>query len=106
VSGQTPRDLERREVVGPFRAQAERTYANLEAVAAAGGATLRDALQVTVYLRDGGDAAEADAVFAEVLPEPPPAGPQSVLRSRCQSRIDAVFGIRDGAEGDQELAGG
>jgi enamine deaminase RidA (YjgF/YER057c/UK114 family) len=44
VSGQTPRDLDRRVVAGPFRRQTEQVYANLRAVAEAGGSTMSDAL--------------------------------------------------------------
>jgi 2-iminobutanoate/2-iminopropanoate deaminase len=97
VSGQTPRDLQRNDVPGPFRAQAERTYANLRAVAEAGGAMMADALQVTVYLRDRADALEADAVFAEVFPEPRPARTTIGADIPVTIEIDAVFGIRPAA---------
>jgi 2-iminobutanoate/2-iminopropanoate deaminase len=95
VSGQTPRDLERREVDGPFRAQAQRTYANLRALAAAGGAEMSDALQVTVYLRDLADAAEADEIFAAAFPLPRPARTTVPADIPVAIEIDAVFGVRE-----------
>lgn len=98
VSGQTPRDLERRDVGGTFRAQAEQTYANLAAVAAAGGAAMADALKVTVYLQNSADAAEADAVFAEVFPAPRPARTTVTVTIPVSIEIDAVFGIRPARE--------
>ena len=94
VSGQTPRDLERRNIDGPFRRQAEQTYANLEAVAKAGGSTMTDALKVTVYLRDQANVSEANDVFAEIFPEPRPARTTIVCDLPVSIEIDAVFGVR------------
>lgn len=93
VSGQTPRDLERRPVGGSFREQAERTYANLQAVAEAGGATMASALRVTVYLRNFADAAVADEVFAAVFPEPRPARTTVACELPVSIEIDAIFGV-------------
>lgn len=93
ISGQTPRDLDRQLVEGSFREQAEQTYANLRAVADAGGASMATALKLTVYLRDFDDAAEADAVFAEVFPEPRPARTTIECVIPVSIEIDATFGV-------------
>jgi 2-iminobutanoate/2-iminopropanoate deaminase len=93
VSGQTPRDLDRQPVGGSFRAQAERTYANLRAVVEAGGATMASGLQLNVYLQDFADAAVADEVFAEVFPEPRPARTTVASEIPVSIEIDGVFGI-------------
>jgi 2-iminobutanoate/2-iminopropanoate deaminase len=94
VSGQTPRDLERRVVSGPFRVQAERVYENLRLLAAAAGARMEDALKVTVYLADFGDAAQADEVFAEAFPEPRPARTTVGAQIPVSIEVDAVFGLQ------------
>ncbi|HLH64456.1 MAG TPA: Rid family hydrolase [Solirubrobacteraceae bacterium] len=97
ISGQTPRDTQRNLVPGPFREQAKRTYENLRLLAEAAGARLEDALKVTVYLADFDDAAEADAVFAEVFPEPRPARTTVGAHIPVSIEVDAVFGLRAGA---------
>jgi 2-iminobutanoate/2-iminopropanoate deaminase len=81
VSGQTPRDLSRRIVPGPFVEQARQTLENVRSVVEAAGATLSDAVRVTVYLRDMTSFEEMDAVYAEYFPEPRPA------RTTIQSNI-------------------
>ena len=94
ISGQTPRDLDRGDVSGSFSAQADQVYANLRAVAEAAGASIADALRVTVYLRDLGDFGEADAAFARAFPEPRPARTTVGARLPVSIEIDAVFGLR------------
>ena len=93
VSGQTPRDLDRQPVVGTFRQQAEQTYANLRALIEAGGASMTTGLQLTVYLKDFGDAGVADEVFADVFTEPRPARTTVACDIPVSIEIDAVFGI-------------
>jgi reactive intermediate/imine deaminase len=95
ISGQTPRDLDRRVVDGPFGAQAEQVYANVRSLAAAGGATMADALRVTVYLRDLADTAEADAAFAAAFPEPRPARTTIGSTLPVSIEVDAVFGVTE-----------
>jgi 2-iminobutanoate/2-iminopropanoate deaminase len=94
ISGQTPRDLDRGDVGGSFSAQADQVYANLRAVAEAAGASIADALRVTVYLRDLGDFGEADAAFARAFPEPRPARTTVGAQLPVSIEIDAVFGLR------------
>jgi 2-iminobutanoate/2-iminopropanoate deaminase len=95
ISGQTPRDLERRVVDGPFRAQAEQVYGNVRSLAAAGGATMADALRVTVYLRDLADTAEAEDAFAAAFPEPRPARTTIGATIPVSIEVDAVFGVTE-----------
>jgi reactive intermediate/imine deaminase len=74
LSGQIPLDPATGELVtGPIEAQARRVFENLKAVAAAAGATLDDAVRVTIYLTDLGHFATVNAVMAEYFREPYPA---------------------------------
>ncbi len=94
TSGLTPRRLDGQLVDGPFAEQAAQVYANLSALAQAGGATLADALRVTVYLRDLGDAPEADAAFRAAFPEPRPARTTVHSAIPVAIEIDVILGIR------------
>ena len=74
LSGQIPLDPATGELVGgPIEAQARRVFQNLEAVAAAAGAALDDAVRVTIYLTDLGHFATVNTVMAEHFREPYPA---------------------------------
>src|SRR3954465_3370774 len=65
-SGQIPLDPASGELVGDSPGeQARRCLRNLEAVCAAAGASLADAVRVTVYLSDMATFAEVNAVYAE-----------------------------------------
>lgn len=65
-SGQTPLDPETNELVGGSVAdQARRCLANLEAVCAAAGTTLADAVRVGVFMTDLGRFAELNEAYAE-----------------------------------------
>jgi enamine deaminase RidA (YjgF/YER057c/UK114 family) len=68
VSGTASVD-ERGETVhkGDFRAQVLRTFENLTAVFAAGGATWKDVVRTTIYLRDMKDYEEFNAYRKEFL---------------------------------------
>jgi enamine deaminase RidA (YjgF/YER057c/UK114 family) len=96
VSGQTPRDRDRRIVSGSFRQQADQTFANLNALARAAGATPANALRLTVYLRDIDDFAEMDAAFAAAFPEPRPARTTVQSNLAVAIEVDGVFGIDSG----------
>jgi len=74
LSGQIPLDPASGELVtGAIEVQARRVFDNLAAVAAAAGATLDDAVRVTIYLTDLGDFAAVNAVMAAYFREPYPA---------------------------------
>jgi 2-iminobutanoate/2-iminopropanoate deaminase len=60
-------------VPGDVAAQTERVLLNLRAVLAKSGASLADVVRTTVYLRDMGDFAAMNAVYARFFPGAPPA---------------------------------
>lgn len=74
ISGQTPRTLDGKRLVGvPFEQQARLALDNLEAITRAVGLSLRDAVKVDVFLRDLKDRAAFDAIYANYIGETPPA---------------------------------
>ena len=69
-SGQIPLDADSGELVGATPAeQAVRCLDNLKAVCAAAGATLDDAVRLTVYMTDLGAFAEVNEAYAEFFAE-------------------------------------
>jgi 2-iminobutanoate/2-iminopropanoate deaminase len=54
-------------------AQAERALQNLAAVLDAAGCTWGDVVKTTIFLADVGDFAAVNAIYAKVMPDPPPA---------------------------------
>jgi 2-iminobutanoate/2-iminopropanoate deaminase len=93
VSGQTPVGLDREPIRGPFAEQARRTFANVEAVAAASGASNADAVHLTVYLRDLGDFAEMDAAFRERFVKPRPARTTVKSDLPVPIEVDGIFHV-------------
>lgn len=74
LSGQTPRDRDNvRHGHTPFPEQARMALANLEAAARAAGSSLRNAVKVTVFLRNPTDAKAFDMVYSQFVGSPPPA---------------------------------
>ena len=94
ISGQTPRRTSGERMSGPFDEQAAQTYANVRALAEAGGAAMDDALRVTVYLRDHADSAAADEAFVAAFAGPRPARTTIVCAIPVAIEVDAIFGIR------------
>ena len=73
LSGQGPYD-ERGVLVGEeIESQTRQTLQNLEVVAKASGASLREAVRVGVYLTDMANFTGMNAVFAEFFEQPYPA---------------------------------
>jgi 2-iminobutanoate/2-iminopropanoate deaminase len=73
-SGQIPLDAETGELIGATPAeQARRCLENLAAVCAAAGASLADAVRLTVYMTDLGAFAEVNEVYATFFASDPPA---------------------------------
>ncbi|HSC02629.1 MAG TPA: Rid family detoxifying hydrolase [Solirubrobacteraceae bacterium] len=73
-SGQIPLDPKTGELVGTTAAdQAGRCLENLAAVCAAAGATLGDAVKLTVYLTDMGSFAGVNEVYESFFESDPPA---------------------------------
>lgn len=99
VSGQIPLDPETMEVVqGGTEAQIRRVFDNLAAVAEAAGATLGDAVKVTVYLTDLGCFAQVNSIMSEYFPEPYPARAAvqvAALPRGVEVEVDAILVIDD-----------
>jgi 2-iminobutanoate/2-iminopropanoate deaminase len=73
VSGQVPRDPKTGETVGAnVEEQTRQVIRNLEAVLAAGGATLADVIQCTVHLADPDLWTAFNNSYKELMPKPYP----------------------------------
>jgi len=78
----------------PFEAQVRQTLDNLQAVARACGASLADAVRVTVYLKDPARRTEFDAVYAAYVGTPPPA--RAIVQStfdHIELEVDAIVAV-------------
>lgn len=99
ISGQIPLLPESMEVVdGDVRAQIERVFENLKAVAEAAGGGLDDAVKLTVYLTDLANFPLVNEVMAQYLAEPFPARAAigiSALPKGVQVEIDAILHLQD-----------
>ncbi|MDM7275684.1 MAG: RidA family protein [Thermoprotei archaeon] len=74
VSGQIPLDPSTGSMVeGDFKAKARRVLENVKAVVEAAGASLRDVVKVTVYIRDIRLFQDFNEVYSQYFPENPPA---------------------------------
>jgi len=74
ISGQIPLDPVTKSLVeGDMEAQVRRVFENLKAVAEAAGASLGDAVRVTIYLTDLSHFALVNQLMAEYFAEPYPA---------------------------------
>ena len=98
-SGQVPLDPESGKLVGDNPAeQARRCLDNLQLVAAAAGATLADAVRMTVYVTDMGAFADVNHAYAEYFPADPPARVTigvAALPLGAQVEMDAVVALPD-----------
>ncbi len=96
-SGQIPLHPETGEIVGVTAAeQAGRCLENLQAVCAAGGASLANAVKITVYLRDMDDFAAVNDVYGSFFESDPPARVAFAvagLPRDAQVEIDAVVAL-------------
>lgn len=93
-SGQIPLDPGTGKMVeGGIEAQTERVLRNLEAVLAAGGASLAKVVKTTVYLADLGDFPAMNAVYGKFFPSLPPARATvqaAKLPAGARVEIDAI----------------
>jgi 2-iminobutanoate/2-iminopropanoate deaminase len=98
-SGQTPLDPGSGTLVGDTPAeQARRCLENLALVAAAAGATLADAVRMTVYVTDMGAFKDVNEAYATYFPADPPARVTigvNELPLGAQVEIDAVIALPD-----------
>ncbi len=93
-SGQLPLDPVTGKIVeGGIREQTARVLKNLEAVLAAGNATMGTVVRTTVYLVDMGEFQEMNEVYKSFFPEDPPARATveiSKLAAGARVEIDAI----------------
>jgi 2-iminobutanoate/2-iminopropanoate deaminase len=98
-SGQIPLDPKTGEIVGATAAdQAGRCLENLAAVCDAGGATLGDAVRLTVYLTDMASFAAVNEVYGSFFESDPPARVAiavAALPRGALVEIDAVVALPD-----------
>lgn len=74
LSGQVALDPASGQLVeGDIEAQTERVMANLGAVLKASGSSFDKVVKTTVFLKDMGEFARMNAVYAKFFPAPPPA---------------------------------
>jgi 2-iminobutanoate/2-iminopropanoate deaminase len=96
-SGQIPLDPATGELVGASAAeQARQCLSNLTAVCEAAGASLDDALRLTVYMTDLSAFAEVGEVYASFFPRSPPARVAvgvAALPRGAQVEIDAIVAL-------------
>ncbi len=92
LAGQGPFRPDGSKVEGAFDEQARQTFRNLEAVAAAAGASLADAVRVGVYLRDMSNFAAMNSIYLEFFRDPMPA--RTTIQSNLPGfdiEVDAVI---------------
>jgi 2-iminobutanoate/2-iminopropanoate deaminase len=96
-SGQIPLDPRTGDLVGATPAeQAGRCLENLAAVCHAAGATLGDAVKVTIYLIDMGAFAAVNEVYASFFESDPPARVAvgvAALPKGAQVEMDAIVAV-------------
>ncbi len=96
-SGQIPLDPASGELVGATAAeQARQCLDNLTAVCDAAGASLADAVRLTVYMTDLSEFAEVGEVYATFFDDSPPARVAvgvAALPKGAQVEIDAIVAI-------------
>jgi 2-iminobutanoate/2-iminopropanoate deaminase len=96
-SGQIPLDPESGELVGATPAeQTVQCLENLKAVCAAAGATLDDAVRLTVYMTDLSAFADVNDAYAEYFQADPPARVAigvAALPKGAQVEIDAIVAL-------------
>jgi 2-iminobutanoate/2-iminopropanoate deaminase len=99
LSGQTPLDPDTKRLVdGSVGEQTRRCLQNLEAVAAAAGASLRDAVRCGIYVTDMATFAEVNEVYATFFGDPLPARSTigvAALPLGAQVEIDAILALGD-----------
>ena len=94
LAGQGPFRPDGSKVEGPFEDQARQALNNLQAVAAAAGGSLADAVRVGVYLRDMSNFAAMNRIYAEFFRAPMPA--RTTIQSDLpgfEIEVDAVLAM-------------
>jgi reactive intermediate/imine deaminase len=95
LSGQIPLDPATMELAhGGIEAQIRRVFDNLAAVAAAAGASLDDAVKLTVYLTDLADFATVNEIMSQYFDAPYPARAAvqvAALPKGARVEVDAIL---------------
>jgi 2-iminobutanoate/2-iminopropanoate deaminase len=94
LAGQGPFDTSGQRVPGTFAEEARRAFGNLQAIARAAGADLRNAVRIGVYLLDLDNFAQMNEVCREFFDDPLPARTtiQADLRG-FQIEVDAIVAL-------------
>ncbi|HVV68088.1 MAG TPA: RidA family protein [Gammaproteobacteria bacterium] len=99
LSGQIPLDPQTMELVtGDLKAQLQRIFDNLSAVAKAAGGSLSDVVKLTVYLRDLGHFPVVNEVMPHYFSAPYPARAVigvSALPKNAEVEVDAIMKLKD-----------
>ncbi|WP_426186718.1 RidA family protein [Microbacterium sp. TWP3-1-2b2] len=96
LAGQGPFNTETEIVGESFADQVRQTFANLEAVAAAAGTSMTNAVRMGVYLNDLADWAEFNEVSKEFLTTPYPA--RTAVQADLNGflvEVDAIVALPD-----------
>ncbi len=98
LSGQLGLDPQTKELVSQdFEAQVRQSFKNLAAVAKASGASLGDAVKLTLFLTDLSNFAKVNEIMAEVMPQPYPARSTigvASLPKGAQFEVEAVLVLK------------
>ncbi len=79
-----------------FEGQVRQSFANMQAVIAAAGGTLDNIVKLTLFLTDLSKFASANAIMAEIIPEPYPARSTvgvASLPKGAQFEVEAVLAL-------------
>jgi len=93
ISGQLPIDMKTGEFPKSIGEQTKCCLLNLEAIAKEAGASLQNAVKLTVFLTDMKDFAEVNAAYSEFFPNSPPARSciaVSALPKNAEMEIEAI----------------
>lgn len=99
TSGQIPIDKKTGKIIdGGIDEQAKQTFNNLEAILEAGGSSFSDVLKTTIYLKDLGDFAKVNEIYAAYFKEPYPARScieVSALPKGALIEVDAIAVVKE-----------
>jgi 2-iminobutanoate/2-iminopropanoate deaminase len=99
ISGQTPVDPETNQLVGgSIGDQARRCLENVATIAEAGGASLADAVRMTIYVTDISTFAQVNEAYGAYFPAEPPARTTigvAALPLGAQIEMDAILALPD-----------
>lgn len=79
-----------------FEGQVRQSFANMQAVVEAAGGTLDDIVKLTLFLTDLSKFASANAIMAEIIPQPYPARSTigvASLPKGAQFEVEAVLSL-------------